>query len=41
MTNGRNVFDPIKSHMKIYDYRKVVVGQGDDFTTVYLLISNK
>ena len=41
MTDGRNVFDPIKSHMKTYDNRKVVLGQGDDFTTVYLLISNK
>ena len=29
------------SHMKTYDNRKVVLGQGDDFTTVYLLISNK
>ena len=41
MTDGRNVFDPIKSHMKTYDNRKVVLGQGDDFTTVYLLISKK
>ena len=39
MIDGRNVFDqPIKNDLKIYDnIRKIETGQGDDFTTGYLL----
>ena len=39
MIDGRNFFDqPIKSDLKTYDnIRKIVTGQGDDYTTVYLL----
>ena len=39
MIDGRNVFDqPIKNDLKTYDnIRKIETGQGDDFTTGYLL----
>ena len=39
MIDGRNVFDqPIKNDLKIYDnIRKIETGQGDDFTTGYVL----
>ena len=39
MIDGRNVFDqPIKNDLKIHDnIRKIETGQGDDFTTGYVL----
>ena len=39
MIDGRNVFDqPIKNDLKTYDnIRKIETGQGDDFTTGYVL----
>ena len=39
MINGRNFFDqPIKNDLKTYDnIRKIVTGQGDDYTTGCLL----
>ena len=39
MIDVRNVFDqPIKNDLKIYDnIRKIETGQGDDFTTGYVL----
>ena len=39
MIDWRNVFDqPIKNDLKTYDnIRKIETGQGDDFTTGYLL----
>ena len=39
MIDGKNFFDqPINSHLKTYDnIRKVVTGQGDDYTTGCLL----
>ena len=43
MTDGRNIFDqPIKNHVKTYDNtRKVVVGQGDNYTTVFYLFQKE
>ena len=39
MINGRNFFDkPVKSNLITYDnIRKIATGQGDDYTTGYLL----
>ena len=39
MIDGRNLFDqPIKNDLKTYDnIRKIVTGQGDDYTTGCLL----
>ena len=39
MIDGRNFFDhPIKHELKTYDsIRKIATGQGDDYTTGYLL----
>ena len=39
MIDGRNFFDhPIKNYLKTYDnIRKIATGQGDDYTTGYLL----
>ena len=39
MIDGRNFFDqPIKNDLKTYDnIRKIATGQGDDYTTRYLL----
>ena len=39
MIDGRNFFDqPIKSNLKTYgNIRKIVTGQGDDYTTGFLL----
>ena len=39
MINGRNFFDQSrKNDLKKYDnIRKIVTGQGDNYTTVYLL----
>ena len=39
MIDGRNFFDqPIKSNLKTYgNIRKIVTGQGDDYTTGCLL----
>ena len=39
MIDGRNLFDqPIKNNLKTYDnIRKIVTGQGDDYTTGCLL----
>ena len=39
MTDGQNFFDqPVKSNLRAYDnIRKIVTGQGDDYTTGCLL----
>ena len=39
MIDGRNLLDqPIKNDLKAYDnIRKIVTGQGNDYTTEYLL----
>ena len=39
MTDGKNFFDqPINGELKTYEkIRKIVTGQGDDYTTVCLL----
>ena len=39
MTGGQNIFDqPVKSNLRAYDnIRKIVTGQGDDYTTGCLL----
>ena len=35
MINGRNFFDqPVKNYLRTYrNIRKIVIGQGDDYTT--------
>ena len=34
LIDGKNLFDqPIKSHLKTYDNRKIASCQGDDYTT--------
>ena len=42
MIDGENFFDqPIKSNVRSYDnIRKIATGQGDDYTTGYLLDYN-
>ena len=39
MIDGKNFFDqPVKSNMRTYDnIRKILTGQGDDYTTDCLL----
>ena len=39
MIDGRNIFDqPIKNDLKKYDnIREIVIGQGDDYATAWLL----
>ena len=39
MINGRNFFDqPVKNYLRTYsNIRKIVIGQGDDYTTGTLI----
>ena len=39
MIGGQNIFDlPVKNDLRTYDIiRKIATGQGDDYTTGYLL----
>ena len=40
--DGQNIFDqPVKNNLRTYDnIRKIVIGQGDDYTTACLLDYN-
>ena len=42
MINGRSIFDqPVKNDIKTYEnIGKIATGQGDDYTTEYLLDCN-
>ena len=42
MINGKNFFDqPVQSSVRTYDnIQKIATGQGDDYTTGYLLDYN-
>ena len=40
MIDGQNFFDQsVKNNLRTYNIRKIATGQGDDYTTSYLLIN--